>query len=244
MVAIALLALLCLYPLAVHAQTCPVQIDSVTRQPLMSEMGNYGTALRLSFRNTSQFPIRGIEFGIQAVGVDKAKPEAIISYHVLAPNEGDVLLWNSTRFDRKNGSNRDFMVFPAQIQLGDGSRLMVDTSQCKWRSDGAVPPASASAVNKTEANQQADMEQLQGLIDKGLASLVTVTSEPSGANVDVDYTLLGKTPLTFVLMKTQNGSPRNIMLYKNGYTFRERDVKPTGQPVTIHEKLLPLSISR
>jgi hypothetical protein len=97
---------------------------------------------------------------------------------------------------------------------------------------------ATSDVRESSSEAKGNMKQLQASIEKGEASLVTVESEPSGANVDVDYKLLGQTPLSFLLMKTSNGAPRNILVYKDGYAIRDREVKPSGGPILIQEHLI------
>ncbi len=90
------------YPL-VYGQSCPVQIDSVTRQALTSDMGVYGSVLRITYRNTSAFPIRGIEFGIEALDTERnnLRPNAIINYHPLASNAGQVLIGTPLDWTRR-----------------------------------------------------------------------------------------------------------------------------------------------
>jgi hypothetical protein len=203
-------------------------------------MGVYGSVLRITYRNTSAFPIRGIEFGIEALDTERnnLRPNAIINYHPLASNAGQVLIWNSTRFDKKNGANHDFIVWPVLIQLGHRLRWVGAFSQCSYRSN--MNGSANAAVSPASQN----MQQLQALIAEGEASLVSVTSDPSLANVDVDGVLLGKTPLSFVLKKTTNGAPRNIMVYKDGFTIRDRDVTPSGRTITIHEHLISIPNAR
>ena len=220
-----------------HAQSasCPIEIESSIRHPLTSDMGPYGSALHIAIRNTSPFPILGIELAVQAINPDKnlARPNAIVSYHVLAPNATDMLMWNATRFDKKNGSPQAFDIWPALIQFNDGSKWIGNPTQCVYRSSASI---------KVEENKQPEAQkseqELQDLIAKGQASLVNVTTDPTGANVDVDGVLTGKTPLTMVLMKNRNGKPRNIMVYKNGFAIKDRDVKPTGGTITVHERLI------
>lgn len=231
-----------------HAQSCPVEIKSATRQALTSSMGSYGAALQISFRNSSKFSIRSIEFGIEAVSAEnpKAKPEAIISYHSLLPDAADSLLWNSTRFDKQNHGSKDFVIWPALLELADGSKWIGKSSECYYSSDGArsAGPVSAGEKGTTKAQSEDSMKRLQDLIDNRQASLVNVTSDPPGAAVDVDMKLIGKTPLRFVLLKNPNGAARNVMVYLDGYTLRERDVTPDGETITMNERLIPLTNAR
>ena len=55
--------------------------------------------------------------------------------------------------------------------------------------------------------------------------------------MDVDEKLIGGTPLSFVLIRTTNGAPRSILVYKEGYTLAGRDVTPNGKTMTVNEKL-------
>jgi hypothetical protein len=224
------------------AQVCPVEIESVTRQALTSDMGNYGTALRISFRNSSKFTIRGIEFGIQVDSTEniKAKPEAIISYHPLLPDAVDSLVWNSTRFNKKNHASQNLVLWPALVELADGSRWVGKSTQCSYRPDSQAKTATPAAAESLQYTPK----QIQDLIDNRQASLVNVTSDPPGASIDVDMKLIGKTPMSFVLIKNQNGASRNVMVYMNGYTLRERDVAPNGGAITINEQLVPLTNAR
>jgi hypothetical protein len=220
--------------------SCPIDIDSVIRQQLSSDMGQYGSALQITIHNTSPFPILGVELAIQSTNQEKnTRPYAIVSYHVLASNATDTLMWNSTRFDKKNGTPQAFIVWPALIQFNDGSKWIGNSTQCNYM------PSVATRVEETiNSETQTSEQELQNMIAKGQASLVNVTSEPTGANVDVDGVLLGKTPLAMVLMKGHNGKARNVMVYKDGFTIRDRDVRPSGGTMTIHERLYALPTVR
>jgi hypothetical protein len=82
-------------------------------------------------------------------------------------------------------------------------------------------------------------EQKMALINAGKASLCTVRSYPEGASVDVDGKLLGKTPLSFVLLKGTD--PRELYLYLTGYKIASRAVQPNGTTLAISVTLEPLS---
>jgi PEGA domain len=233
------------FGMAAHAQSCPIEIESVTRQTLTSGMGNYGTALQISFRNISKFPVRSIEFGIEVVSAEnpKAKPEAIISYHPLLPDTADALVWNSTHFDKENHGSKNFVVWPAVLGMADGSKWVGKSSECYYSSDAAGKdrPVATEQKSATRAPSEDTMKRLQSLIDNKQASVVDVTSDPPGAAVDVDMKLIGKTPLRFVLIKNPNGASRNVMIYMNGYALKERDVTPNGETITMNERLIPLT---
>lgn len=228
------------------AQVCPIEIEGVKQQSLTSEMGSYGTAIEVTYRNVSRFPVRGIEFGVQALSTDNSvsKPSIIIENHELAPNAVDSLLWNSTRFDKQNAKRPIYSIWPAVVVMHDGSRFGGSAASCGFRTDQGEQGGKVAAVAAKPAlasNQSNSTRQMEDLINSGKASLVNVTSNPPGANVDVDEKLIGKTPLSFVLMGTSNGSPRSILVYKEGYTLAGHDLTPNGTTFTLNEKLTALT---
>ena len=242
-----LVAFLASVPSAVcGAQVCPIKIEGVSQQTLNSEMGTYGYAIKLTYRNVSPFPVRGIEFGIQAVSTSNSvsKPNTIIADHELAPNAVDSLLWNATRFDKQNEKKPIYIIWPAVIVMEDRSKFGGSAAQCGFRvgQGEQVRSDAPMATNSTPAaSPDNSTKQLEELVNSGKASLVHVTSDPPGANVDVDEKLIGKTPLSFVLMGTASGAPRSILVYKEGYTLAGRDVTPNGTTFTFDEKLTVLS---
>lgn len=229
-----------------RAQVCPIEIEGLKQQSLTSEMGSYGTAIKVTYRNASPFPVRGIEFGVQALSTDNSvsKPSVIIANHELAPNVVASLLWNSTRYDKQNAKSPIYIVWPAIVVMHDGSRFGGSAASCGFRTDQGEQTGKATAVASKPAlasNQSNSTREMEDLINSGKASLVNVTSDPPGANVDVDEKLIGKTPLSFVLMGTSNGSPRSILVYKEGYTLAGRDLTPNGTTFTLSEKLTALT---
>jgi hypothetical protein len=240
-----LLAALALVHSAVcRAQVCPIEIEGVSQQALNSEMGTYGYAIKMIYRNVSPFPVRGIEFGIQALSTNNnvSKPSTIIANHELAPNAVDSLLWNATRFDKQNAKKPNYIIWPAVIVMADGSKFGGSAALCGFRTERGeqVGNDAAVAANPIPAPGNSS-RQLEDLLNSGKASLVHVTSDPPGANVDMDEKLIGKTPLSFVLMGTTNGAPRSILVYKKGYTIAGRDVTPNGATFTFNEKLSVLT---
>ena len=241
-----LAALVSLYPAVCRAQACPIEIEGASQQDLNSEMGAYGTALKMTYRNASPFPVHGIEFGIQAIGANNSvsRPGRIIANHQLAPNGVDSLLWNATRFDKQNAAKTIYIVWAALVFMEDGSKLGNSAAQCGYRTDQGKQSgahATSSGVTTAASDQGNSAQQFKNLIDNGTASLVNVTSDPSGANVDVDEKLIGRTPLSFVLMRASNGAPRSILVYKLGYTLAGRDVLPNGKTINLNEKLTALT---
>jgi len=241
-----LAALALVHSAVCSAQVCPIKIEGVSQQALNSQMGTYGYAIKLTYRNVGPFPVRGIEFGIQALSANDSvsKPSTIIANHALAPYAVDSLLWNATHFDKQNEKKPIYIIWPAVIVLADGSKFGSSAVACGFRTDQGEQVGNdvAVAANPTPAaNPDNSTKQLDDLIKSGKASLVNVTSDPPGANVDVDERLIGKTPLSFVLMRTTNGTPRSILVYKEGYTIAGHDVTPNGATLTFNERLSALA---
>lgn len=244
---VALLALVGLCPV-VFGQPCPVQIVSVDSQALTSDFGDYGAILRVVVRNSSPFPMRRIDLGVRAVTNSKKtpKPAVIVGDRVIMPNAAETLEWNATRFNKRNGGNQNLILWPVVIELGDRSRWIGNSAQCAYHfgkgaaRSGRAPDLGSAAMPVL----QGDAARPQWPTGKKRESIVNVTSDPHGANVDVDGRLIGKTPLTFALMKNSNGTPRDIIVYKEGYTIREIDVNPTGLPITLDVHLFSVAGKR
>jgi len=229
-----------------RAQVCPIEVEGVSRQAINSELGASGAAIKVTYRNASRFSVRSIEFEVQALSTNDgvSRPGKIIANRELGPNEVDSLLWNSTRFDKQNASKPVDIIWPALVVMEDGSKFSTSASQCGYRTAQGEQPSkltAPSAVTTPAADSSNSKRQLEDLINSGEASLVNVTSDPAGANVDVDEKLIGKTPLSFVLTRTTNGAPRSILVYKAGYTLTGRDVIPNGKTMTFVEKLTALT---
>jgi PEGA domain len=244
--AIFLAALASAHSTVCSAQACPIEIEGVSQQAIKSEMGTFGTAMKVTYRNVSTFPVRGIEFGIQALSTDNgvSRPSSIMANHELAPNAVDSLLWNATRFDKQNTSKPIYIIWPATVVMGDGSKLGGSAKKCGYRteqSDRTGKAAVASVEPTPASNPSNSTRQLEDLVNSGKASLVNAASDPPGASLDVDEKLIGKTPLSFVLIGTHNGAPRSILIYKEGYSLSGHDVTPNGKTITLNEKLTALT---
>lgn len=241
-----LAALAFVYPGPCRAQVCPVEIENVSPQAPGSGTGA-ANVLRITYRNTSRFPVRGVEFGVQAVDWNSGAGRSgkFFAFLLLEPNAAGAALWNAARFGRKNALGPSLVFWPAIVTMGDGSRWSGSAAQCGYSTDnggGSVADRrSAGAATATAApapNPAYAEGEREEFIRSGKASIVSVTSDPPGANIDVDGKLIGKTPLSFVLLATANGSTRNIMVYKDGYTLAGRDVTPNGAPITLNEMLM------
>jgi hypothetical protein len=61
---------------------------------------------------------------------------------MLSPNGSGVLNWNSTRYDKENPGSPQFIVWPAMIELEDGSKWVGSFTKCTYRSVlNAINPA-------------------------------------------------------------------------------------------------------
>ena len=67
------------------------------------------------------------------------------------------------------------------------------------------------------------------LVSRGKASICTVTSVPSGAEVTLDGKVLGTTPLVFVMIRKPDA--RNLLISSPGYVSVQYQLYPDGQPV-------------
>ena len=232
-------------PFAAGAQsTCPIEVVAVN--PRAVSVINGGTALLVSYRNTTSTTITGTVF--DARFGSRLRPVALSVRHPVGSGKTDAAQWGDSAWLSVLPASGQVTVWPDTVFFADGSEWSDNGMlQCAYRGDNtesvptgidqrsAIPvvgqiPLAAGQPGQTPGNP-ASAEQKVALIRAGKASLCTVRTYPPGASIVVDGIKVGEAPLSFVLLKTD--APRDIYVYLPGYKLVHRAIVPDGATVPI-----------
>lgn len=227
-------ALAAAIPANLEAQSCPVRVQAVTIPTAGSPL------LRITYRNTGRFPIRGVEFRAQGVngGGKPSHVARILAFGHLGPDQTKSVFWNRRRFEKKSAADPSILIWPALVEMGDSSVWRGNAAECSMTVDKATLTTKQFSPRQKTPTPKA--QDIQTLVSQGRASIVRIISDPSGAEVDIGDWRLGVTPITFALLSSQDGGPRSITVSKPGYTLAGHDVAPNGKPFSFDDRLLPL----
>jgi hypothetical protein len=207
---------------------------------------NGGTALLVSYRNTTSTTITGTVF--DARFGSRLRPVALSVRHPVGSGKTDAAQWGDSAWLSVLPASGQVTVWPDTVFFADGSEWSDNGMlRCAYRGDNtesvpigidqrsAIPvvgqtPLAAGQPGKTPGNP-ASAEQKVALIRAGKASLCTVRTYPPGASIVVDGIKVGEAPLSFVLLKTD--APRDIYVYLPGYKLVHRAIVPDGATVPI-----------
>ena len=236
-------------PFAAGAQsTCPIEVVAVN--PRAVSVINGGTALLVSYRNTTSTTITGTVF--DARFGSRLRPVALSVLHPVGSGKTDTAQWGDSAWLSVLPASGQVTVWPDTVFFADGSEWSDNgMQQCAYRGDNtenvpigidqrsAIPvaghtPLAAGQSGQTPGNP-ASAEQKVALIRAGKASLCTVRTYPPGASIVVDGIKVGEVPLSFVLLKTD--APRDIYVYLPGYKLVHRAIVPDGATIPIVETL-------
>jgi hypothetical protein len=253
-------------PLCSGQAVCPVQFESVLSQPLSAGLESSNYVLKVTYRNTSGYTIKGILFDTQigSTVLRTMKPAALVSYHTVIQGAEDTVQWDESRYVRQVTANPSVVIWVDTIMLADGSSWGDSgTTHCSYhgpsgsdvalRIDDSATRASTTAMNDrvaalpqtSVANTGLASRPLKAadkmeLIASGRASLCLISTVPAGATIDVDGKKVGVTPMSLVLLKGDHGA-RSVDIYREGYSIIHHDLEPTGQTIALNDKLVALT---
>lgn len=104
-------------------------------------------------------------------------------------------------------------------------------------SDSETANASPAAAPANVGHKYTPQELAQ-LVQNGQGSRCAVVTVPPGAEIDVDGTRAGVSPMAFVLLK-HGDTPRTITVKMSGYKTVEKQVVPDGKTIPIGLTLEP-----
>jgi len=232
-------------PFAAGAQsTCPIEVVAVN--PRAVSVINGGTALLVSYRNTTSMTITQTVF--DARFGSRLRPVVLSMRHPVGSGKTDATQWGDSAWLSVLPASGQVTVWPDPVFFADGSEWSDNGMlQCAYRGDktesapididqrstnpvAGHTPLAAGLSGQTPGNS-ASAEQKMALIREGKASLCTVRTYPPGASIAVDGKKVGEAPLSFVLLKTD--APRDIYVYLPGYKLVHRAIAPDGATVPI-----------
>jgi hypothetical protein len=211
-----------------------------------------GTALNLTYQNTSAFAISRIVFNAR-FGMSRA-PTVLTERNPLDAGKTGEDQWSDTRVLSVLHIANSVTVWPQEVMFADGTYWVDDgTGQCPYRSKGAEKPLVSVDSDESVANPSAPVRRPSGatnlsanqklsLIQEGKASLCTISTYPSDASITIDGKSVGRSPLTLVLLKAS--APRDIYITLPGYEIFYRAIDPNGAAVPIVATLAPLRTTR
>ena len=252
LLAVCLLAI----PFAAGAQsTCPIEVVAVN--PRAVSVINGGTALLVSYRNTTSTTITGIVF--DARFGSRLRPVALSMRHPVGSGKTDAAQWGDSAWLSVLPASGQVTVWPDTVFFADGSEWSDNGMlQCAYRGDNtesvpigidqrsAIPvaghtllaagqlgeaPGNPSSADIVAGGASASAEQKKALSREGKASLCTVRTCPPGASIVVDGKKVGEAPLSFVLLKTD--ALRDIYVYLSGYKLIHRAIVLDGATIPI-----------
>jgi PEGA domain len=92
------------------------------------------------------------------------------------------------------------------------------------------PRETADPQEPNHSQEPTDPQEIDRLVEAGMASRGVVLTVPPGAEVHIDGKRVGATPYSFVLLR--NGeTPHTITVVKDGYAEIEKSVIPDGSPI-------------
>lgn len=222
---------------------CPVVITGLDPRAVSLTRGS---ALAVSFRNTSSQAISGLAFQAK-FGSGRSRAVTLLVRHAIGAGAEDTEQWGDSSWLPRFSSNPQVLVWP-QMVLFDNATTWSNMNgadnivRCSFSTaDAEVPLATAGQGSANPAAGQnigagfMTAAQKKALIASGSASLLIVHTYPEGAGVAVDGKQIGLTPLTMVLRKLDR--PRTIMISKVGYDMAQRTVEPDGSRITLNVTL-------
>lgn len=215
-------------PVFIWAQSCPVEIESVSPQ------GHPPATLKITYRATSHFAVRGVKFHAEGVngGKKPTRPESILVITPLAPGQAASTSWNPARLDKEGGEDAAILLWPALVAMGDGSVWQGSPATCAVTLSKDSPAFTAGSLSDAPAHPTLTAKDVPALVAEGRASIVRITSTPPGATVYVDDYRVGATPITSAILAKKDGGSRSIAVFKAGYTLAGHDVVPNGKRLT------------
>jgi hypothetical protein len=119
-------------------------------------------------------------------------------------------------------------------------KQQVGLSLEKVKSGAAMAPAvvtapSGAALTGRAANQTPATSEARSAVDKHSGAKLIVSSNPDGAEIEIDRKAAGNTPLTVPLSHGEHW----VTLRKDGYQLWRRRIKIEGSPLELNAELLP-----
>lgn len=243
---------------------CPVVVLAANPNAMSAISGS---ALSLTFRNTSSAAIAGIVFDAR-FGLSR-RPSTLTERYPLDPGKTGVDQWGDNRLLSLLHISNVVTVWPQMVLFADGTNWSDNgTGQCAFHSDGsdavslgisakdAIPPTAANQSSPSDAvyspantaapvgNKAARLtaQQKIALIEDGKASLCTIRTYPPQATITVDGKVVGTSPLSLVLLKA--ATPRDVYITLPGYKIFYQAIDPNGSAIPIAATLAPLSNKR
>ena len=216
------------------AQTvCPVRLEKVFPSVDGVASGSYVIVLR----NMTRFSLKGIVFQSESDDTpSSSQPALFVSHHLVSPGADDSVIWNAGRQPGSSATGTAFKVWPSMVIFRDNSSWKhTPHDDCSFRFSNLTKPHQSG-----KPSEVLTAAQKLALIDAGKASLCIVSTQPSGATVDVDGYRIGVSPIKLILLKGASG-PRDLEIYKDGYEVISRQLSPSGATIRVNELLKPFS---
>ena len=96
----------------------------------------------------------------------------------------------------------------------------------------AAKSSPAAAAELANVGHTLSPQELARLVQEGRASRCAVVTSPAGAEVFIDGSKLGVSPVAFVLLK-EGDTPRTVTIKMEGYTSVEKKFVPDGKTIPI-----------